>query len=190
VLSLAPSTPSSHVAILAGDWEIRPPSAQAESVAAAQGWSDARSSSRHHALAALLHRRGRPRVLPGSLVDVTDRLSDGGHPSARPEARARSRHPPVRAHRRLHGRGRYRDARRHRQDRRQGVELRLPAARDSGERAHRHRFTFDLWNDYLDQAIDGGPTLRERIAALLAPLPPYPPADLVPCSTRSTRSAT
>jgi hypothetical protein len=38
-------------------------------------------------------------------------------------------------------------------------------------------FTFDLWNDYLDQPIDGGATLRERIATLLAPFPTYPPDD-------------
>jgi hypothetical protein len=38
-------------------------------------------------------------------------------------------------------------------------------------------FTFDLWNDYLDQTIDGGPTLRDRIGTLLAPFPDYPPAD-------------
>jgi hypothetical protein len=38
-------------------------------------------------------------------------------------------------------------------------------------------FTFDLWNDYLDQPIDGGATLRERIAELLAPFPTYPPSD-------------
>lgn len=38
-------------------------------------------------------------------------------------------------------------------------------------------FTFDLWNAYLDQTLEGGMTLRQRIAALLAPFPSYPPSD-------------
>lgn len=38
-------------------------------------------------------------------------------------------------------------------------------------------FTFDLWDEYLDQQLEGGTTLRQRIAELLAPFPGFPPAD-------------
>lgn len=44
-------------------------------------------------------------------------------------------------------------------------------------------FSFDLWNDYLDQAIAGGRTLREEIAVRMAGLT-YPPANMGEFSTR------
>ncbi len=36
-------------------------------------------------------------------------------------------------------------------------------------------FSFDLWDDFLDQALTGGRTLRAEIAARLAPFTNYPP---------------
>ncbi|HEY5911258.1 MAG TPA: PEP/pyruvate-binding domain-containing protein, partial [Verrucomicrobiae bacterium] len=36
-------------------------------------------------------------------------------------------------------------------------------------------FSFDLWDDFLDQALPGGTTLRAEIAAQLAPFTNYPP---------------
>ncbi len=39
-------------------------------------------------------------------------------------------------------------------------------------------FSFDLWNDFLDQTVAGGGTLRQQIALLLAPFTSYPPSDV------------
>lgn len=181
VLSLAPSTPSSHVAILAGDWEI--PFAflsSAESVAAAQALVGREAVLRATTLT--------PRVDNGTtvdlatcqvrLVDVTDALDEAVVAHLRDLKRAPDLaiRPFVLSHTYV-------------------AEV-DPATPDDvvtiGGKAANYGFlrraipasarpaiaiTFDLWNDYLDQPIDGGPTLRERIATLLAPFPTYPPAD-------------
>jgi hypothetical protein len=181
VLSLAPSTPSSHVAILAGDWEI--PFAflaQAESVAAAQALVGREVILRATTLSPHFY-TGEDVDLASCqvrLVDVTDRLSDAVATHLRDLKRA-----PDLAIRPFVLTGGYTAE----------VDTATPddIVRIGGKAANYGflrraipanarigiAFTFDLWNDYLDQAIDGGPTLRERIAALLAPFPTYPPAD-------------
>jgi len=181
VLSLAPSTPSSHVAILAGDWEI--PFAflaEEDSAALAQALVGRDVVLRATTLS--------PRFFTGTdvdpnvcqirLVDVTDTLDEQVVAHLRelkqaPDLQIRpfvltSSYPA-------------------------DVDTATPDAIVTiGGKAANYgfirraiaqssrpavAFSFDLWNDYLDQVIDGGPTLRERIAALLAPFPTYPPAD-------------
>ena len=39
-------------------------------------------------------------------------------------------------------------------------------------------FSFDLWNEFMDQTMGGALTLREEIAAILANYPTWPPADM------------
>ncbi|MBN2563754.1 MAG: lamin tail domain-containing protein [Phycisphaerae bacterium] len=39
-------------------------------------------------------------------------------------------------------------------------------------------FSFDLWNEFMDQTMGGGNTLREEIAAILASYPTWPPVDM------------
>ena len=181
VLSLAPSTPSSHVAVLANDWGT--PFAflsTAESAAAAQALV-----GREVVLRATTRT---PRVDTGATVDpavceirledVTGRLDE----TVAAHLRALKRAPDL------------------------AIRPFVAAGTSVGEvdtatpddvvtiggKASNYgflrraipqnarpaiAFTFDLWNDYLDQPIAGGPTLRERIATLLAPFPTYPPAD-------------
>lgn len=181
VLSLAPSTPSSHVALLAGDWEI--PFAflaQAESIAAAEALV-----GREVVLRATTRS---PVVFTGEeidfaacqvrLVDVTGALDEAVVEHLRDLKRA----PDLALRPFVHS-GAY------------TAEVDTATPDDIvriGGKAANYGFlrraipqnarigiavTFDLWDDYLDQPIDGGPTLRERIAALLAPFPTYPPAD-------------
>ncbi len=181
VLSLAPSTPSSHVAILAGDWEI--PFAflsREESVAAAQALIGREVVLRATTLS--------PHFFTGAdvdaaacqvrLVDVTGALDDAVVSHLRGLKRA-----PDLAIRPFELSGSYTAE----------VDTATPDDVVSiGGKAANYgflrraipqssrmaiAFTFDLWNDYLDQTIDGGATLRARIAALLAPFPTYPPAD-------------
>ncbi len=181
VVSLAPSTPSSHVAILAADWEIpfaflsRP-----ESIELAQSLIGRDVVLRATTLT--------PNIFTGTytdftecqvrLVDVTDALSG--------------------------------DVTNHLRDLKQAPDLQLRAFVLSGSYSaevdtatpddivtiggkaanyglilravpqttrEAMAFTFDLWNDYLDQTLEGGVTLRARIAELLAPFPAYPPSD-------------
>ena len=181
VLSLAPSTPSSHVAVLANDWGT--PFAflsTAESAAAAQALVGREVVLRATTLT--------PRIDTGAtidaatcevrLVDVTGALDETVAAHLRDLKRAPdlALRPFVRA-------GSYVAA----------VDAATPDdVVTIGGKASNYgflrraipqnarpaiAFTFDLWTDYLDQPIDGGPTLRERIAALLAPFPTYPPAD-------------
>lgn len=181
VLSLAPSTPSSHVALLAGDWEI--PFAflaQADSVAAAEALV-----GREVVLRATTRS---PLVFTGEesdsaacqvrLVDVTGALDAAVVAHLRDLKRA----PDLAIRPFVHS-GTYIAE----------VDTATPddIVRIGGKAANygflrraipaNARFgiavTFDLWDEYLDQPIDGGPTLRARIAALLAPFPTYPPAD-------------
>lgn len=179
VLSLSPSTPSSHVAILAGDWEI--PFAflaQPESVAAAQALVGREVILRATTLT--------PRFsgveidalrCQVRLVDVTGALDA----ELVAELRDRKRAPDL-AIRPFVRAGSY------------AAEVDDATPDDIvtiGGKASNYgflrraipdnariavAFTFDLWNDYLDQTLDGIP-LRQRIAALLAPFPSYPPAD-------------
>ncbi|HYD48543.1 MAG TPA: hypothetical protein VEB21_09355, partial [Terriglobales bacterium] len=181
VLSLAASTPSSHVAILASDWEI--PFAflaQQENAELAQELVGRNVIVRATTL--------QPRIFTGAevdtavcqvrIVDVTDRLSEAvvSHLQGLKQAPDLQLRPFVRS-------GTY------------AAQV-SPATPDDivriGGKAANYgfllraipnnarlaiAFTFDLWDDYLDQAIDGGATLRERIAELLAPFPTYPPSD-------------
>ncbi|MDX2170048.1 MAG: PEP/pyruvate-binding domain-containing protein [Deltaproteobacteria bacterium] len=181
VLSLAPSTPSSHVAILAGDWQI--PFAflaQPESVAAAQALIGREVVLRATTLT--------PRFFGGGeidtgrcevrLVDVTGALDT----PLRDALRDRQRAPDLDI-RPMQRAGRY------------AAEVANATPDDIvtlGGKASNYgflrraipdnsrvaiAFTFDLWNDYLDQMLDGVP-LRQRIATLLAPFASYPPADV------------
>jgi hypothetical protein len=181
VLSLAPSTPSSHVAILAGDWEI--PFAflaQADAVAAAQALVGHEVVLR---ATSLLHSFATGEAIDSNacqvrLVDVTESLPENVEAYLRDLKRA-----PDLAIRPFVRSGRYTAE----------VDTATPddIVRIGGKAANYGflrraipassrigiAFTFDLWSDYLDQPIDGGPTLRERIATLLAPFPTYPPPD-------------
>jgi hypothetical protein len=179
--SLAPSTPSSHVAVLAGDWGI--PFvflSQPELVDAAQALVGRDVIVRATPLS--------PRFFDGThvdpatcqvrLVDVTDALDDAVAEHLRDLKRAPDLNlrPFVLS-------GAYSAE----------VETATPddIVRIGGKAANYGflrraipqnarigiAFTFDLWSDYLDQPIDGGATLRERIATLLAPFSSYPPAD-------------
>jgi len=181
VLSLAPATPSSHVAILAGDWQIpfaylsRP-----ESIEAAQALVGRTVVLRATTLT--------PQFYTGTdvdltacqvrLVDVTDALEESVAQHLRDLKRA-----PDLAIRPFVLTGGYTAE----------VDTATPddIVKIGGKAANYGflrrtipqnarigiAFTFDLWNDYLDQPIDGGATLRARIAELLAPFPTYPPAD-------------
>jgi hypothetical protein len=180
VLSLAPSTPNSHVAILAADWEI--PFvflSRSESVEAAQALVGRDVVLRATTLS--------PRIFTGTdvdfekcqvrLVDVTDSLGEEVMSHLRDLKRA-----PDLQLRPFVSSGTY------------FAEV-FDATPDDivsiGGKAANYGFlrraipdhsraamavTFDLWNDYLDQEVDGV-VLRERIASLLAPFPTYPPAD-------------
>jgi hypothetical protein len=181
VLSLSPSTPNSHVAILAADWEI--PFvflSQEESIVAAQALVGRDAIVRATTLS--------PRIFTGAdldfdacqirLVDVTDSL-DGEVVS---HLRDLKRAPDL-------------EIRPFVLSQTYTAEVSTATPDDivsiGGKAANygflrraipNHSrmamaFTFDLWNDYLDQEINGGPTLRTRIAALLASFPTYPPAD-------------
>jgi len=181
VISLSPSTPNSHVAILAGDWEIpfvfvtRP-----ESVAAAQALVGRdvvmRATTRDF------------KIFTGSyadlsqcqvrFVDVTDSLSTEVASYLRD-----LKQPEELDIKPFELTGSY------------AAEVDTATPDDIvtiGGKAANYglilravpqttreamAFTFDLWNDYLDQTLDGGVTLRARIAELLAPFPTYPPAD-------------
>lgn len=181
VLSLAPSTPSSHVAILAGDWQI--PFAflsQSESIAAAQGLIGREVILRATTLS--------PRFFTGvdvdtavcqiRLVDVTAALDD----AVVSHLRALKQAPDLAIRPFVHSGTYSADVATATPD--DVVSIGGKAAnygfllRTIPENARiATAFTFDLWNDYLDQPIDGGATLRERINTLLAPFPTYPPSD-------------
>jgi hypothetical protein len=181
VLTLVPSTPNSHVAILAADWQI--PFAflsQSESIAAAEALVGREVVLRATTLS--------PRFFSGvggetagceiRLVDVTGLLDDEVAAHLRDLKRA-----PDLAIRPFAASGSYTSE----------VEAVTPddivfiGGKASGYGFLRRAvpansraamaFTFDLWNDYLDQPIDGGATLRARIQDLLAPFPTYPPTD-------------
>ena len=176
VLSLVPSTPSSHVAILASDWEI--PFAflaQQASAEAAQALVGRDVILRATTAA---ERSISSSLCEAKVVDVTGRLSESVVSHLRdlktaPDLQIR---PFVRA-------GSYSRA----------VSTATPddvvtvggkaanygfLLREIPDNARPAiAFTFDLWSDYLDQPIEGGGTLRERIATLLAPFPSYPPSD-------------
>jgi hypothetical protein len=181
VLSLRPSTPSSHVAILASDWEI--PFAflaREESVEAAQALVGREVVLRATSLT--------PRVFTGEytdtsecqvrLVDVTDSLSEEvtSHLRELKQAPDLQIRPFV-----LSGTYAAEVTTATPDDivtiggKAANYGFLLRAVPDNTRAAM--AFTFDLWNDYLDQPMDGGMTLRQRIAALLAPFPTYPPAD-------------
>ncbi len=181
VLSLAPSTPSSHVAILAADWGV--PFvflAQSETVEAAQAMVGREVVLRATNLI--------PRVFTGEdvdtevcrvrLVDVTDSLA----PDVADLLRDLKRAPDL-------------DLQPFALSDAYVAEVATATPDDIvtiGGKAANYgfllrelpdnarpamAFTFDLWRDYLDQSIAGGATLRERITALLAPFPSYPPAS-------------
>lgn len=181
VLSLAPSTPSSHVAILAGDWQI--PFAflaQSESVDAAQALVGREVVLRATTLTNSFATG--EEIDPGAcqvrLVDVTGALPDEVENHLRDLKRA-----PDLAIRPFVRSGTYSA----------DVDTATPedVVRVGGKAANYGflrraipansrpaiAFTFDLWNDYLDQPIDGGATLREQIAVSLAPYAAYPPSD-------------
>ncbi len=181
VLSLAPSTPNSHVAILAADWGI--PFAflaQTESVDSAQSLVGREVVLRATTLS--------PRVFTGEfvdtevcqvrLVDVTDTLEPDvvGLLSDLKRAPDLNLRPFVLSDTYV-------------------AEVSTATPDDIvtiGGKAANYgflvreipdnsrpamAFTFDLWNDYLDQAVDGTTTLRERIDQILLPFPSYPPTS-------------
>lgn len=181
VLSLVPSTPSSHVAILAADWDV--PFAflaRADSAAAAQDLVGRDVIVRATTLS--------PRFFSGRdftgeacqvrIADVTDELSE----EVVAELRQRKRPPDL-------------DIRPFRLSGTYSAEVATATPDDIdriGGKAANYgfllraipantriamAFTFDLWNDYLDQPIEGGSTLRTRIDELLAPFRTYPPSD-------------
>ncbi|MEO8605258.1 MAG: PEP/pyruvate-binding domain-containing protein, partial [bacterium] len=181
VLSLAPSTPSSHVAILSADWEI--PFAflsQADSIQAAQALVGREVILRATTLS--------PRFANGAVVDpgvCQIRMVDvtaGLDPALAARLHELKRAPDL-AIRPFVRAGSYLA----------DVDTATPDDVVSiGGKAANYgflrraiplnsrpavAFTFDLWNDYLDQPMEGGMTLRQRIATLLAPFPAYPPAD-------------
>ncbi len=180
ILSTAPSTPNSHVAILAADWGV--PFAflaSEETAAAAQALVDRDVILRATTL--------QPRFFIGAdfdlescqiqLVDVTGRLNEdlGDYLSDLKRAPDLAIRPFVLS-------GTY------------TAEVATATPDDIvtiGGKAANYgfllreipnnarpamAFTFDLWSDYLDQPLDGV-TLRQRIATLLAPFPSYPPAS-------------
>jgi len=181
VLSLQASTPNSHVAILAADWEIPfaflalPDSAEAAEALVGRD-------------VVLRATTVNPQFFTGSytdfedcqvrLVDVTDALSEDLIDHLRDLKRA-----PDLNLRPIEFAGAYtREVTNATPDdivtiggkaANYGFLLRSIPANTRPAMA----FTFDLWNEYLDQAIDGEVTLRQRIAELLAPFPTYPPAD-------------
>lgn len=180
VLTLAPSTPNSHVAILAGDWEI--PFAflsQSDSVAAAQALVGREAVLR---ATTLFPRLSITEVdftaCQIRLVDVTGALSEEVADHLRDLKRA----PDLNV-RPFQLSGTYSaDVATATPD--DIVKIGGKAAnygfllREIPQNARfAIAFTFDLWNDYLDQEMEGGMTLRERINELLAPFPTYPPSD-------------
>lgn len=181
ILSLRPSTPNSHVAILAADWDI--PFAflaQPDSVAAAEALVGRDVVLRATTLT--------PQIFTGSyldfehcqlrLVDVTDALDEDLAAHLRDLKRA-----PDLQIRPFQLAGSYS---------REVIDATPDDIVTIGGKAANYgfllrsipantrpamAFTFDLWNEYLDQTIDGDTTLRQRIAELLAPFPTYPPAS-------------
>lgn len=181
VLSLAPSTPNSHVAILAADWEV--PFAflaQEETAAMAQGMVGHEVVLRATQLS--------PRFFTGEDVDTEAcqiRMVDVAGALA-PEVvdyLGDLKRAPDLAIRPVQAAGTY------------VAEVATATPDDIatiGGKAANYGFllreipgnsrpaialTFDLWDDYLDQTVEGGATLRERIAEMLEPFPSYPPAS-------------
>ena len=179
VLSLAPSTPNSHVAILAADWGV--PFAflaQEASVEAAQAAVGQDVVLRATSIS--------PRVFTGEDIDpevCQVRLVDVGDTLA----------PDVVEHLQNLKRAPDLDLRAFETAGSYFAEVATATPADIvtiGGKAANYgfllreipnnarpamAFTFDLWNDYLDQPMAGEATLRERIAELLAPFPSYPP---------------
>lgn len=180
VMSLSASTPSSHVTILAGDWGI--PFvflSQPDSVDAAQALVGREVVLRATTGVGRFPNYGDdPAGCQVRLVDVTDTLEQSVEDHLRDLKRA-----PDLAIRPFQLSGAYAAE----------VDTATPddIVKIGGKAANYGflrravpanariglAFTFDLWSDYLDQEMEGGGTLRERIAALLAPFPTYPPAD-------------
>lgn len=181
VLSLAPSTPSSHVAILAGDWEI--PFAflaREESADAALALIGRNVVVRASTVTPLVFRgwEADPATCQVQLVDVTDALAE----PVIEHLRALKRAPDL-AIRPFQHSGTY------------TAEVDTATPDDIvriGGKAANYGFlrraipahariglavTFDLWDEYLDQPLEGGTTLRARIAERLAPFTTWPPAD-------------
>ena len=192
VLSLAPSTPSSHVAVLAGDWGI--PFvflSQPELVDAAQALVGRDVIVRATPLS--------PRFFDGTHVDPATcrvrRVAASALDDAVAEHLRDLKRAPDLNLRPFVLSGAYSAE----------VETATPddIVRIGGKAANYGflrravpqnarigiAFTFDLWSDYLDQPIDGGATLRERIATLLAPFSRYPPVS-TRCSGLSATCAT
>jgi hypothetical protein len=181
VVSLTPSTPNSHVAILAADWEI--PFAflsQPESVDAAQALVGHTVVLRATTLT--------PQIFTGSdvdygecqvrLVDVGDSLGE----EVEAHLRALKRAPDLQLRPFEHAGSYVREVNTATPDdivyiggkaANYGFLLRRTPANTRPAMA----FTFDLWDEYLDQTLDGGKTLRRRIVELLAPFPSFPPDD-------------
>ncbi len=181
VLSLAPSTPNSHVAILAADWDV--PFAflaQDASIAAAEAAVGSEVVLRATSIS--------PRVFTGEDVDpevcqvrVVD-VGDALDPEVVEYLQELKRAPDL-------------DLRAFEAAATYFAEVATATPDDIvtiGGKAANYgfllreipsnarpamAFTFDLWNDYLAQPIEGETTLREKIAELLAPFPSYPPAS-------------
>jgi hypothetical protein len=181
VLSLAPSTPNSHVAILAADWEV--PFAflaLEETVATAQALVGREVVLRATKLSPRFFTGEDvdPEVCQVRMVDVSGSLE----PEVATYLRDLKRAPDL-AIRPIEAAGGY------------VAEIATATPDDIatiGGKAANYgfllreipdnsrpamAFTFDLWNDYLEQTVAGGVTLRERIAEMLAPFPSYPPAS-------------
>jgi hypothetical protein len=143
VVSLTPSTPSSHVAILAGDWEIpfaflaQPESVAAQSLIGRESYCEPQRSLREYS------RKLRRRLAVSGSTRRRHRFVErrSRHAPARAQASAGSAAPTLRSHRLVLCGGRYGDARRHRHARRQGRQLRPHSARGAtnnadGDRIH------------------------------------------------------
>lgn len=181
VLSLAPSTPNSHVAILAADWKIPfAHLAREASKTAAQSLVGRDVVLRATTLT--------PRFFTGSdidygscevhLADVTERLD----PALATHLRNLKQAPDLQIRPLQEAGGYVREVNTATPDdivfiggKAANYGFLLRETPDNARPAM--AFTFDLWSDYLDQTLEGGQTLRQRIAALLAPFPTYPPAD-------------
>jgi len=181
VLSLAPSTPNSHVAILSADWQI--PFvflSRSESVAAAQALVDREVILRATTLSPASFNGGAAYVdgCQIRLVDATDLLEEDVVAHLRDLKRA-----PDLALRPFSISGSYTsevedvtpDDIVHIGGKASGYGFLRRAVSANSRPAM--AFTFDLWNDYLDQPIEGGGSLRSRIQEILAPFPTYPPSD-------------
>ncbi len=181
VISLAPSTPNSHVAILAADWEV--PFvflALEDSAAAAQALVGREIVMRATPVSPrfFVGHDFNPEECEVRLVDVDGALTSDVENHLRDLKRA-----PDLALRPFVPAGSYR------------ADVATATPEDIvtiGGKAANYgflmreipgntrpaiAFTFDLWNDYLDQPMPGDVSLRERIAALLTPFPTYPPTD-------------